>query len=612
MMGKLVSMLLLTLCFVIDLDAQFVLRGPYLQSSSETEVTVRWRTHPLSTSRVTYGTSVADQSLSVSDTINKINHEIRITGLNPGTVYYYSIGTTTSVLVPADGGQYFKTHPAEGSTDPYKFWILGDCGTANDDQRDVRDAYYNYIGTDHTDGMIFLGDNAYHTGLDSEYQYALFQYMYEDKLKNTVAWATLGNHDGVTASSASQTGPYYDIFTFPKCGESGGLSSGTEAYYSFDYGNIHFVCLESNETDRSVGGAMYNWCMNDIQNTIQTWIVAYWHHPPYSKGSRDSDTELQMIEMRQNFGPLLEDNGVDLVLSGHSHSYERSYFLNGHYGLSNSFDSILHTLGDNGYADGKIGQGGSYKKFSTGDDANDGAVYITAGSSGKISGSDFGHNAMYYSVAALGSCVLEVEGDRLDVKFIRENDTIVDYFTIEKEVEDCVPGTTCDDGNSCTIGDAFDSNCHCIGTQTLDSDGDGVCDTQDQCPGFNDALIGMCCDDNDNCTINDFWTIDCNCVGTPVGDDDGDGVCDTEDQCPGFHDGLIGTTCNDNSGICLPSICLSDFNQDGFVGGMDFAVFLGNFGIICGTCCPTDLNGSGITNGMDFAIFLGSVGLSCE
>ena len=75
----------------------------------------------------------------------------------------------------------------------------------------------------------------------------------------------------------------------------------------------------------SVGGPMYTWCENDIQNTNAEWIIAFWHHPPYSKGSHDSDAESSLSSMRENIIPMLEDNGVDLILSGHSHSYERSY-----------------------------------------------------------------------------------------------------------------------------------------------------------------------------------------------------------------------------------------------------------------------------------------------
>ncbi len=407
-------------------------RGPYLQKASPSSMTVKWRTSTATESTIVYGTDINNLDQTFSDAAATTEHEVSLTGLEPATVYYYELRIGTEVLLAAEPNLYFKTSPEAGTQEPITAWILGDCGTANSNQRAVRNAYYNYIGADHTDMILFLGDNAYNSGTDQEYQYAVFENMYEDKLKNTVAWSCLGNHDGYTADSDSQTGPYYDIFSFPRNGECGGVASGTEAYYSYDYGNVHFIVLDSYETDRSVGGAMYNWCQNDIQNTLADWIVAYWHHPPYTKGSHDSDTESQLIQMRQNFLPLLEDNGVDLVLSGHSHSYERSYFLNGHYGNANTFNAGTHTIGATGSGDGKADGNGIYTKSNVGTDAGKGAVYITTGSAGKISGGSLNHNAMFYSVSALGSCIMEVNRDTMHLKFLRETGAVDDYFTIVK------------------------------------------------------------------------------------------------------------------------------------------------------------------------------------
>src|SRR5438552_16877275 len=131
------------------------------------------------------------------------------------------------------------------------------------------------------------------------------------------------------------------MFTLPKAAEAGGMASGTEDYYSFDYGNVQFICLDSMTSDRSPSGAMMTWLQNDLASTTLNWIIAYWHHPPYSKGSHNSDTEQQLIEMRQNANPILESHGVDLVLTGHSHSYERSFLLDGHYGTSNTLTSAM-------------------------------------------------------------------------------------------------------------------------------------------------------------------------------------------------------------------------------------------------------------------------------
>lgn len=435
-----------------------VTRGPYLQKGSPTSMVLRWRTLTATESVIDYGTVLGNLNQNASDLTLKLEHEIEITGLSANTVYFYQISNASTILIPEANDVFFKTHPTTGSTQPFTFWALGDAGTANNNQRAVRDAYYNYIGSNVTDGILFLGDNAYNDGTDNEYQLAVFENMYEDKLKNSVAWSCLGNHDGHSADSNTQTGPYYDIFTFPTAGESGGMASGTEAYYSFDYGNVHFIVLDSYETDRSVGSAMYNWAQSDIQNTTQDWIIAFWHHPPYTKGSHDSDTEGQLIDMRQNFLPMLESNGVDLVLSGHSHSYERSYLLNGHYGTSGTFNSGTHTVGTTGNGDGQINGNGVYTKETSGVDAGKGAVYITAGSSGKVTGTLTNHNAMAVSLYELGSCIVEVDGSTLNVKFIRETGAIDDYFTIDKSSGCAVPTDTASGDIETYVGNIIDNS----------------------------------------------------------------------------------------------------------------------------------------------------------
>jgi hypothetical protein len=67
-------------------------------------------------------------------------------------------------------------------------------------------------------------------------------------------------------------------------------------------------------------------------------------------------------------------------------------------------------------------------------------------------------------------------------------------------------------------------------TDCLDTDGDGICDFADQCPGLDDALIGTPCDDGDPCTINDVYTPDCNCVGDLI-DQNNNNICDLDEGC---------------------------------------------------------------------------------
>jgi len=294
--------------------AQTLSRGPYLQNGSTSAITVRWRTSSSTDSVVRYGTTAGNLNLSVTNATAKTEHELRVTGLSANTRYYCSVGNGAATL--ASGNDYFfVTAPTSGKTT--RVWVIGDAGTGSSGQANVRNAYYAFTGARGTDLWLMLGDNAYADGTDSEYQSKMFN-VYGNVLRNTVVWPTLGNHDGHSASSSSQTGPYYNIFTLPRSGEAGGIASGTEAYYSFDYGNIHFVCLNSYDVNRSTTGAMLTWLQNDLAANTTDWLIAFFHHPPYSKGSHNSDTESELVQTRQNAVPILESHGVDMVLSGHS------------------------------------------------------------------------------------------------------------------------------------------------------------------------------------------------------------------------------------------------------------------------------------------------------
>jgi len=419
----------------ISFDAQLVAstsalqltRGPYLQTGTPSSIVVRWRTNAPSNSQVTYGLSPASLVLSATEAAITTEHVVTLPGLSANTRYYYAVGSTTETVAGGDANHSFVTSPAVGTSVPTRIWVLGDSGTADANAQAVRNAYYSFAGSTQPNLWLMLGDNAYDSGLDSEYQAAVFN-MYPSTLKQSVLWPTLGNHDGAAANSSNQSGPYYDMFTLPKNAEAGGFASGTEAYFSFDYGNIHFINLESFETDRSVTGPMMTWLQSDVNSTTQKWIVAFWHHPPYSKGSHDSDTEIELVEMRQNALPILEAAGVDLVLSGHSHAYERSFLIDGHYGTSGTFSASMKKDGGSGKEDGS----GAYHKATAGKAPHEGAVYTVAGSSGQASGGTLNHPAMFVSLNVLGSMVLDVNGLRLDAKFIDNTGLVRDYFTILK------------------------------------------------------------------------------------------------------------------------------------------------------------------------------------
>ena len=333
--------------------------------------------------------------------------------------------------------------PTVGSTQKIRVLAMGDMGNNSTNQVNVRNAYLNFNGTNYTDAWILLGDNAYNSGTDAEYQTNFYNIYQGSLTKNHVLWPAPGNHDyaNSAARQADHVIPYYDMFTLPSLGQAGGVASNTEAFYSYNYGNIHFVALDSYgwETGSTrlydTLGPQVTWLKQDLAANTQPWTVVYFHHPPYTKGSHNSDTETELINMRVRVVRILERYKVDLVLNGHSHSYERSYLINGHYDVESTFNPALHAVSTssakyNGTANSCI-----YTKNGT--DVVNGIVYAVVGSAGQLGGTTAGypHDAMYYSdVTNGGTLFFEVENNRLDAKWICSDGVIRDNFTIMKEI----------------------------------------------------------------------------------------------------------------------------------------------------------------------------------
>jgi predicted MPP superfamily phosphohydrolase len=401
-------------------------RGPYMSPATSTGTTIQWRTSFAVNSEVKYGTSAGQLNQVATDLSTNTEHALTLNNLLPGTKYFYSIGSVGHVL-QGDINNYFYTAPADNSIEPVRFWALGDFGSAGSRQTAVRNSFTNYSSGQIVNGWIWLGDNAYDFGTDQEYQTHVFD-VYNSIAKNTPIFPTLGNHDyalsGYQSSAAlGHNFPYFDIFKLPG-------ASGTEKYYSVNYGSIHFISLDSYGSYNDPSSAMYNWLSNDLANNTQQWTIVYLHSPPYTKGSHDSDSETGLIDVRNNIVPLLESYGVDLVLSGHSHNYERSNFIKGHTGLENSFNPSI-------YPAGNIVQpgGGPYTKSTR---TGNGTVYVVCGVGALSTGSTqsgFPHNAMYKSnITDNGSLILDVDGGSLSCKFLTATGIIDDEFEIQKPI----------------------------------------------------------------------------------------------------------------------------------------------------------------------------------
>ncbi len=244
----------------------------------------------------------------------------------------------------------------------------------------------------------------------------------------------------------------------PVDGEAGGIASHHPAFYSFDLGNIHFLSLDSYgiEEDQyrmyDTLGPQARWVKQDLDaNQNKGWVIAYWHHPPYTMGSHNSDREKELVHIRENFIRILERYGVDLVICGHSHDYERSKLMKGHYGPDTSWTPAFLVSSSSGLYDGTPNSCPYFKNSADGqnsvngqssaDEQNsingDGTVYIVSGSAGQLGGKQvsFPHKALPYSDATHGGAgMLEIQGNRLDWKWICADGEIRDHFTFFKNV----------------------------------------------------------------------------------------------------------------------------------------------------------------------------------
>lgn len=422
-----------------SLFGQMLTRGPYLQIGSPTGITVRWNTSEAGAAKIMYGESLSAKSKSVSKPeLTKI-HEIRIENLKPKTKYYYSI-YQNDVLLDGDSTNYFVTSPVPGSSkDPVRMVAFGDCGTLQPAQVEVAKRVSEYFGGKPIDGWLLLGDNAYNNGFDSQYQTNFFDIYQKFFLKNTVLWPSPGNHDYSDLTWPSFLGDipdYFKVFSLPSKGESGGVASGTGAYYSYDYGNVHFVSLDSYGTEDSK--KMYDtlskqvvWLKKDLAANKLPWTVVYFHHPPYTKGSHDSDKDLDLIAIREKLIKVLDQYKVDLVLNGHSHNYERSYMLNKYYTDELSFNLNTHAISNSsGRYDGSPNSCPYIR-------AGSGTVYVVAGTAGWVGGTKPGypHNAMVTSNSEdTGALILEVNDNKLELKYLTAKGVVFDQFTIFKDV----------------------------------------------------------------------------------------------------------------------------------------------------------------------------------
>jgi acid phosphatase type 7 len=242
---------------------------------------------------------------------NAFLYKATVSGLQPSTSYTYSIScngsaVTSSLTVP----QRLRTAPAD---EPFTFLHFADSGTGSAAQL----ALAAQMAQETPSLVLANGDLAYELG-----DYANFEANYFDIYRNMMAqtpfFSSLGNHEYDTDSAA----PALSGTLTPTTGVQ---QSDWGRYYSFDWGNVHFVVLDSNAplTAASTGdNSMLVWLASDLSATRKFWRVAFFHHPGYATGVHQNEPPAGMV--RQYIVPVLESYGVQLVFNGHEHNYQRT------------------------------------------------------------------------------------------------------------------------------------------------------------------------------------------------------------------------------------------------------------------------------------------------
>jgi len=307
--------------------AATLVRQPYLQQTTSTSVKIVWTARELMSGavRVNAGTAPAQMfpatstlftAAATGTSADFYQYVADVDGLALSTTYNYALRMDGVDLT--DGSDRFVTAPAAG-TGAVRFIAFGDSGIGSPEQF----ALAGLMAADRFDLMLHLGDIVYgtsdttgpatHTG----YQNWFFD-VYRDILRARPFFPTIGNHDNQLANGRA----YRDVFVLPEDAATTAFPDHAERFYSFDYGPVHFVSLDSETAFLDPGRrqAQVSWLESDLSATARDWKVVFFHRPPYSSGFEHGSD----LTIRSVFSPIFERHGVQLVLNGHDHDYERT------------------------------------------------------------------------------------------------------------------------------------------------------------------------------------------------------------------------------------------------------------------------------------------------
>jgi len=346
-----------------------------------------WETKRDSESRVDYGITPDLDLFALNEKKDNI-HEITLSQLKPLTLYYYKVKCGISTKE----GTFFTGVNYDAS---FRFAVYGDSRSNPRMHKKIAQG----ILAQNPDFILHVGDIVPDGSKQDKWKKHFFKPL-ADVIAHIPIFPSVGNHE-----KGSQF--YFRYFSLPQ-GSSERKGRHNESWYSFDYGNSHFVALDSNREYKR-GSQQYRWLKRDLRTSKAKWKFVFFHHPPYNSGAHKS-----LLPLRDALTPLFRKYGVDMVFSGHAHTYERTYPIKA-FAKPKSHPIIYVVTG-----------GGAAKLHN-----------ITPG--------------LWTASSALihHFCLVEISGDNLTFRALDEHHQILDTFSISKsqnryQVRESLRGLTLD------------------------------------------------------------------------------------------------------------------------------------------------------------------------
>lgn len=299
-------------------------RYPYVQAVTDSSATLVWNTTRPTADTLLYWLSGGPTPLDtfrMADRDPTRLHRFDLAALPADTPVSYRVASSDRGR--RTSAHRFRTAPPRDTKKAFTVLIWGDSGWGSDAQVDLA----HQMSRRRFDLALHTGDIAYDHGSEFDFTHRHFR-VYRDLLAETPLFPALGNHDLRTAGGA----PADRAFVLPHPAEPEG-----RRYYSFDWGSAHFIALNTNEEDGSLGdlverGEQYEWLVSDLEAATTDprtdWVIVYMHRPVYSTATgfsgHGSDRDLRDV-----LTPLFDRYAVDIVFAGHDHFYERSFPLRG-------------------------------------------------------------------------------------------------------------------------------------------------------------------------------------------------------------------------------------------------------------------------------------------